>query len=299
MDALQTLSQSLASAVERAGQSVVRVEGRRATPGSGLVWSADGVIVTAEHILERDEEIRVGLSDGRVVNATVIGRDPTTDVAVLRAEASGLTPVSWGTLDGAGVGQLVLALSRPGRSVRARLGIVSALGPAGEAWRTRAGAEVDRYLESDVDVTWGFSGGALLGTEGTVLGMNTAGLMRGAALTIPFRTLERVVGQLQAEGKIRRGFLGIGSHPVRLPAALRERLGQRIGLIVIAVEPGSPAEKSGLVLGDVLLTVESAAVRGPHDIAARLGPEAVGKPLALRLLRGGVAQDITVTVGER
>ncbi len=295
MDA-ESVSQSLAAAVEAVGQSVVRVDARRGRPGSGLVWSAEGVIVTADHVLERDEDVRVALADGTLVNATIAGRDPTTDVAVLRAEASGLTPPSWRAVDGARVGHLILALSRPGRTVRARLGIISALG---ERWRAPSGAELDSYVQPDVEVSWGFSGGALVDSSGKVFGMTTAGLLDRTPLAIPRATVEKVATQLLSDGRIRRGYLGIGSHPVRLPAALREQLGQRTGLIVIAVEPGSPAERSGLTLGDVLLAVEGASLRHPGDIAARLGPEAVGKSLAVRILRGGVLQDLSITVGER
>lgn len=296
MDALQSLSQSLAAAVESVGRSVVRVEARRGRPGSGLVWSAEGSIVTADHILERDEDIRVALADGTVVDATLAGRDPTTDVAVLRAEGSGWTPAPWAPLDGVRVGHLVLALSRPGRTVRARLGIISALG---EKWRAPSGAELDHYVQPDVEVSRGFSGGALVDGNGKVLGMTTTGLLERTPLAIPRITLQTVASQLLLEGRIRRGFLGIGSHPVKLPAAVREQLGQRAGLIVVAVEPGSPAERSGLTLGDVLVAIDGAPVHHPGDVAARLGTETVGKSLAVRILRGGVLQDLSVTVGER
>ena len=301
MDVLQSVSQSLAAAVESVGRSVVRVEARRGRPGSGLVWSTDGTVVTADHILERDEDIHVALADGTVVDAKLAGRDATTDVAVLRAETAGLppaglTPVEWASLDGARVGHLVLALSRPGRTVRARLGIISAMG---EKWRAPSGAELDHYVQPDVEVSWGFSGGALVDGHGKVLGMTTTGLLERTPLVITRTTLEAVASQLLSTGRIRRGFLGIGSHPVRLPAAVREQLGQRAGLIVVAVEPGSPAERSGLTLGDVLVAIDGAPVHHPGEVAARLGTDAVGKSLAVRILRGGVLRDIAVTVGER
>lgn len=296
MDVLQSVSQSLATAVETVGRSVVRVEARRGRPGSGLVWAAEGTIVTADHVLERDEDIQVALADGTGVVANLAGRDPTTDVAVLRAEVSGLTPVEWASLDGARVGHVVLALSRPGRTVRARLGIISALG---DKWRAPSGAELDHYVQPDVEVSWGFSGGTLVDGNGKVLGMTTTGLLERTPLAIPQTTLKAVVSQLLSEGRIRRGFLGIGSHPVRLPAAVREQLGQRAGLIVVAVESGSPAERSGLTLGDVLVAIDGAPVHHPGEVAARLGPDAVGKSLTVRILRGGVLQDISVMVGER
>lgn len=298
MDVMESLSQSLAGAVEQAGQSVVRVEARRGAPGSGIVWSADGAIVTAEHVLERDDDIRVGLPDGREVAASVSGRDATTDVALLRAEAPGLPPVNWGDLSGARVGQLVLALSRPGRTVRAHLGIISALG---DSWRTPSGAEIDRYLQADVDVRWGFSGGLLVTQGGRGLGMTTAGLLRRTApsLAIPFPTLEKVVDALRAHGRIRRGYLGIGAQPVRLPSNVGKRVGQPGGVMIMTVEPGSPADQSGLVLGDVVLAIDGAPVRHHGDIAARLGPDAIGRSVTARILRAGAVQDVAITVGER
>ena len=299
MDVLQDVSHGLAAAVESAARSVVRVEARRGRAGSGLVWS-DGVIVTADHVLERDEEIRVGLSDGSTVDAGLAGRDPATDVAVLRAEglhtSSAASPATWATLAGVRAGQLVLAVSRPGRTVRARLGIISAIS---EKWRAPTGAELEFYVQPDVEVSLGFSGGALVDAGGKVLGMTTAGLLGRTPLAIPHATLERTVTQLLAEGHIRRGFLGIGSHPVRLPAAIREQLGQRAGVIVVAVEPGSPAERGGLLLGDVLVTIDGTPIRHPGEVAERLGLASVGTSLMLRILRGGVLQELSVAVGER
>jgi S1-C subfamily serine protease len=299
MDVLQSLSQALGSAVESAGRSVLRVEARRGRAGSGLIWSP-GVIVTADHVVERDEEIRVGLDDGTVAEATLAGRDPATDVAVLRADgikdSSRAAPAAWAALDGMRVGHLVLAISRPGRTVRARLGII---GVISGKWRAPSGAELEAYVQPDVEVSAGFSGGALVDGGGKVLGMTTTGLLGRTPLAIPRATLETAVTQLLAEGRIRRGFLGIGSHPVRLPAPIREQLGQRRGVIVVAVEPGSPAERGGLTLGDVLVAIDGAPIHHPGDVAERLGPSSVGTTLAVRVLRGGVLQDLSVTVGDR
>lgn len=296
MDAIDGLSQALALAVEAAGVSVVRVEARRGAPGSGIIWSQDGAVVTAEHALERDDDLHVGFADGRVAGAAVVGRDPTTDVALLRVEATGSTPPTWADLGATRTGHLALALFRPGRTLRAHLGIVSAFG---EAWRTPAGGEVDRYIQADVDITWGLSGGALVNASGQVLGMTTAGLLRRSALAVPRATLERVTAALLIHGRIRRGYLGIGGHPVRLPAQVRDQLGRRHGLIVVAVEPGSPAEQSGLMLGDVIVAIDDAPVRHHEDVAARLGPDAVGKGVTVRILRGGALRDLSVNVGER
>src|SRR5438445_12683731 len=200
----------------RVGASVVRGAAWGRACAGGIVWAADGTIVTADHVIEQEDEIRVGLPDGQLVAATLVGRDPGTDIAVLRAQASGLTVPSWSGGDQTKVGQLVVAVTRPGRTVRARLGIISA---AGEAWRAPTGGEFDRYLETDVTPGIGFSGGALADAGGAVLGMNTAGLLRRTPTTVPVPTLRKVGGALVTHGRIRRGYLGIGAHPARLRAA--------------------------------------------------------------------------------
>src|SRR3989454_1235327 len=178
MQTLKEISSGIAGVVEQAGPSVVRIEAGRRFPGSGIVWAADGTIVTADHVIEQEDEIRVGLPDGQLVAATLVGRDPGTDIAVLRAQASGLTVPSWSGGDQAKVGQLVVAVTRPGRTVRARLGIITA---AGEAWRGPPSGGFDRYPETDVTPGIGFSGGALVDAGGAGLGMGTAGRLRAGA----------------------------------------------------------------------------------------------------------------------
>lgn len=296
MATLTDLSEDLSRVVAERAPSVVRVDARHRMPSSGIVWSADGVVVTADHAVERDDEIQIGLPTGEAVSAALVGRDPSTDVAVLRAHTHGLTPAAWSDAASAKVGSLVLALGRPGKTIRARLGILSALG---DAWRAPAGGEFDRYLETDVGMAFGFSGGLLLDASGGALGMNTAGLLRRTALAVPAATLRRVVETLLAHGRIRRGYLGIGAHPVRLPDALRDQLGQRTGLIVISVEPGSPADGAGITLGDVLVFVGGVPVRQLEEVLSHLGPDAIGKPLPVRLLRGGDIKELSVTVTER
>src|SRR2546428_13655006 len=214
MQTLKEISSGIAGVVEQAGPSVVRIEAGRRFPGSGIIWAAEGRSVPAAHVIGQEDDIGVGLPDGQLVAATLAGRDPGTDLAVLRAQASGLSVPSWS--DGAAkVGQLVVALARPGRTVRARLGIISAVG---EAWRTPMGGELDRYLEADMTPGLGFSGGMLVDTDGRVLGMNTAGLLRRAAPTGPGAPPRKGVGMLLAPGEIRRRELGVGGPPVRLPA---------------------------------------------------------------------------------
>jgi len=241
---LQDLSDALAAAVEAMGPAVVQVEARRRLPASGVVWSSDGIIVTAHHVVRRDENISVGLSDGKTVPAALVGRDPTTDLAVLRAQTAGLTPPAWADPESLQVGHLVLALGRPSRTVQATLGIVSALG---QDWRTPAGGRLDRYLQTDVVMYPGFSGGPLVDASGQVLGLNTSALLRGISLTVPGSTLRQVVETLLAHGRVRRGYLGIAAQPVRLPEAVAKSIGQETGLLLVRAVASSPAEKGGLL----------------------------------------------------
>jgi S1-C subfamily serine protease len=293
---LQSLSDDMVAAVETAGQSIVRVEGRRRMSASGIVWSADGVIVTAHHVVTRDENLKIGLPNGDEVTATVAGRDPRTDLVVLRAQASGLSVPQWVESDALRVGQLVLALGRPGHTVQATLGVVSAVGGG---WRTGAGGQIDRYLQTDVVMYPGFSGGPLVGASGAVLGLNTSALLQGVSVSIPTGTLKSVVATLLEHGHVRRGYLGVGAQPVRLPDQTAQELDQETGLLLVSVEADSPAAKSGLVMGDTIVTFDGQAVRHMDDLQALLSGDRVGKAFPMRILRGGELREIKVTVGAR
>src|SRR5215831_3677631 len=295
---LQQVSDDLAATVEAVSPGLVRVEARRRLPASGLVWSPDGVIVTAHHVIEQDEAVRVGLHGGQMVTATLVGRDATTDLAVLRVATMNLTPPAWADPELASlrVGHLVLAVGRPGQRAQATLGIVSALG---ERWRTPTGGLLDRYVQTDVVMFPGFSGGPLVNAAGQVLGLNTSALLQGLSLTVPVATLRRVVDLLLTHGKIRRGYLGVRTQPVRLPAMLQGRVGQETGLLVLTVEPHSPAEQGHLLLGDTLLALDETPVRHPDDLLACLSPDYIGANVRVRLVRGGQVQEQTVIVGER
>jgi S1-C subfamily serine protease len=297
-DPLQHVSDALATAVAAAGPSLVRVAARRRLPATGIIWSPEGIIVTAHHVVEQEDAIQVGLPDGQTVVAVLVGRDPTTDLAVLRVQAGSLTPPVWGTPDlhSLRVGHLVLALGRPGQSVQAALGIVSAVGAS---WRTPAGGQVDRYVHTDVVMYPGFSGGPLLDTSGHVVGLNTSALLRGISLTVPVATVRRVVEMLLAHGRVRRGYLGVSTQPVRLPAALAQQLGQETGLLLITVEPGGPGEQSGLLLGDTLVGLEETPIRQHDDLLMCMGPERIGVAVSIRIIRGGQLQELQVVIGER
>ena len=292
---LSNLSNALAAAVEMSGKSVVRVEGRRRLPASGIVWSADGVIVTAHHVVEQDSDIAIGLPDGSNARARLVGRDPTTDISVLRVQANNLTPASWAETSEVRVGHLVLALGRPGEKVMATFGIVSALS---KDWRTPAGGKLDYYLQTDVVMYPGFSGGPLVDVTGRTLGLNSSALLRGISVTVPATSLRQTVEALLAHGRVRRGYLGVGAQAVRLPAALAAQLNQETGLLLGSVEAGSPAERADLFMGDTIVTLDGQPVRHLDDLLVLLSGDRVGKTVPARIVRGGQAMEVDVVIGE-
>lgn len=292
---LKNMSEELAGVVDLAGPAVLRVEGRRRLPASGIAWSNEGVIVTANHVVERDEQLRVGTGEEHGAEAELVGRDPTTDLAVLRAGGLEAPAPNWSEAEQLRVGHIVLALGRPGHSVQATLGIVSALG---DSWRTRSGGTVDRYLQTDVVMYPGFSGGPLVNTAGQVLGLNTSAL-RGVSLSIPTVTVRRVVDSILTHGKVRRGYLGVGVQAVQLPQSLAEELGQETGLILVSVEEDSPASNGGLMLGDTLLSLDGEPVRQLDELLNLLGQEMTDREVVVRILRGGGVREQKVKLGER
>jgi S1-C subfamily serine protease len=294
-DVAQDASEVLASVVERTAPAVVRVEGRRRGAASGVVW-AENVVVTSQHALEWDENVVIGLPSGETATASVAGRDPGTDLAALRVPTGGLAVAAWSDFDGIKVGHLVLAVSRPGRTAQARLGIVAALA---ESWRTPAGGRLERYVQTDIALHPGFSGSALVDAAGRVRALNTTGLLRGTPLAVPTATLRRVVDALLAHGQVRRGYLGIATQPVRLPGALEQQLGQSTALLISAVQPGSPAERAGLTLGDVLVFLDDHPLTHPSELLPLLDEDRIGTDVRARVLRGSELREVTVAVGER
>lgn len=293
---LKNFSNELTNIVNAAGQSVVSVRGRRRFPASGVAWTTKGVVVTANHVLERDDDISVGLPSGQTATASLVGRDPSTDIAVLKLEASGLAAPSWTEADSLRVGSLVLALGRPGQNIRATLGIISAVG---DAWRTPAGGRIDRYVQPDLVMYPGFSGGPLIDASGAVLGINSSALLRGASVTIPASTVKVVAETLQAHGKISRGYLGVGAQTVGLPENVAKQIDQETALLLVSVESGSPAEQGGLTLGDTILGFDGEAVKHMDDLLQALAEKKVGSQVTVRVLRGGQIKEVKVTIGER
>jgi S1-C subfamily serine protease len=294
---LVALSNDLAGAVDRAGRAVVAVDARPRLPSSGVHWRP-GVIVTAEHTIARDEEIAVTLPDGSARPAALVGRDASTDLAVLSLQGGAFPTAEVGDAAALRVGHLVLAVARSGeRGLSASLGVVSAVGGA---WRTWSGGQIDRFVRLDLTLYPGFSGGPLVDAQGRVVGINTAG-PRGMALAIPSSTVTRVVEQLLDKGRIARGYLGLGLHTIRLPETLKKRLNLTAssGIIVVAVEPDSPAEKAGVLIGDVLVALDGRPVSDTADVLALLGPERVGREIKASIIRAGALAELMIAVGER
>ena len=291
--ALQELSDALAGAVERASAYTLRVNARRRLPASGIAW-ADGVVLTADHVIERDEDITVTLADGRNVSATVAGRDPGSDLAVLRAQ-TGVSPAP--RAENAKVGHLVLAVGRLGDTgLTAAMGVISAIG---EPWQSGRGGTVEGYIRADVTMYPGFSGGPLVDASGRVIGINSSGISRAGGVTIPAAAADKVVQALLAHGRLKRGFLGLTSQSVPLPQALAQAVGQETGLLVARVAQGTPAEQGGVLIGDILVGLAGQPVRDTEELQRLLSPDRVGQPTPLRIIRGGEIREITVTVGER
>jgi S1-C subfamily serine protease len=293
---LVALSTELADAVERAGRSTVAIHARRRIPSSGVVWRP-GVVVAASHTIRRDDDITLTLPGGETVPATLAGRDPGTDLAVLRLSdgAAVATPATPAPDDALRVGALVVAVGRPGESITASLGAISAIG--GE-WRTWQGGRVDRFVRLDLAIYDGFSGGPLVDAAGRVLGINTSGLTRAAPVTIPVSTVARVADELLTKGHIRRGYAGLAVQPVAIPERLsREHdLPADSALLVVAVEQGGPADRAGILIGDVLVSIGGSPLREPMDLLAGLAGR---EPTEIRLVRGGAPQSISLTPGDR
>lgn len=308
-DVLKELSDAMADAVASLSPSIVSVNARRRLPATGIVWSADGVIVTANHVVERDDELSITLSDGTTHKATLIGRDPANDLAVLKVDAN-LPAAKWGDNQALKVGHLVLALGRPGEQVQATLGVVSALHAGAtprqdEGRRRKRGGHrmmqvlVDGYIQTDVVMYPGFSGGPLVSGDGAIHGLNTSGFGRGASVAVPIATIRNTVKVLREHGKMKQGYLGVGVQPVRLPDNVAKELQQDTGLLTVSVENDSPAAKGGLFVGDIIAALDNEPTEHLEELLALLSGERVGKTIPIKIVRGGAIHNLSITVGER
>lgn len=331
INTLGQLSDEMANLIERAASSVLRVDARRRLPATGIVWSED-LIVTAHHVVESEENISIGLPDGSRIDASLLGRDQHNDLALLRAD-SRLTAANWATDESLRVGNLVLALGRPGQNVKATAGIASGLvGPVdirrrrekfrtmkmeysrGRKRRRRIRMEglgdfferggwlrslADGFIQTDVTMYPGFSGGALLGTDGAVHGMNTSGFSQGVSVAIPVATIRRSVSALLADGKIQRGYLGIGVQKARLPEKVAESLEQDTGLLIVSVDADSPAAGAGLMVGDILTTLDQTRIEHVDELQLLLTKLTSGSAVSAGYVRGGEYRDDSVIVGQQ
>ncbi|MCA1899607.1 MAG: S1C family serine protease [Chloroflexi bacterium] len=291
------LSTAMADAAERAGKSTALVDARRKFPASGIAFAKD-LILTADHVVERDEDIKAILADGTELPAQLAGRDPGTDLAVLKLSQPSAVPAEV-SQSAARVGQLILAVGRPSTGgIQSSFGTINAIGgPV----RTGRGSVLERYIKTDVVSYPGFSGGPLVNGDGTILGVNTSGFGHGGALTIPADIAWKIAETLAKHGKVKRGYLGIRSQAVELPAAAKKALKreQESGLLLVGLEADSPAGKGGLMVGDILVGIAGEPVAHQDDLFVNLGADTVGKSIAVDVLRGGKLESIEVVVGER
>lgn len=295
---LVDLSNQLANAVENGARSIVAVHARPQLASTGVHWR-DGLVVTTNGTVRRDQDLSITLPSGKRVSATLAGRDPSTDLALLKI-GSGAPPAA-GLGDPAGLkpGHLVLALARLDDSgPRAAFGAISV---TGGPWRPWGGGEIDRLIQSDLNLYPGFGGGPLVDGGGKVLGINSGRLSRPFTTTLPVETVNRVIDQLASRGYVRRGYLGAGMQAVRLQASLRERLqlDRDGGLLISTIQGDSPAAAGGLLVGDVIVSIDGRAVAEPDDMLKVLTGDTAGRTLKLDLVRGGRREAVEVLIGER
>ena len=282
MSDINTLSDNLTAAVEAASASTLLVDARRRFPASGIAYAAD-LILTADHVVKRENDIRVGLPDGELIPATLAGRDPGSDLVLLRLSEKVLTPAK--TAKNPKVGQLVLALGRPSKAgMKASFGIITTISGPARTWR---GGLLDQFLQTETVPYPGFSGGPLVNVSGDVLGLNTSGLTRGEALTIPVSVAWLIAESLAKHGTVKRGYLGVRTQTVEA------------GLLVVWLEKEGPAEKGGVLVGDILTKISGHELNDADDLFANLTNATVGKTTEVDILRGGLPQSLKVIVGER
>ena len=294
---LTALSREVTNLINALAPSVVAVHGRRHTPSSGVVWK-DGVIVTAEHALWKGDDITITTPDGNTLTAKVAGRDSGSDIAVLRIDGQKATParISTGEVQ---PGNVAIVVGRsPNSGVNGSFGIVSAVSGS---WRTWRGGQLERYCRLDVTLFPGSSGGAVVNERGEVIGIATSALSRVAPLAVPSEAVNRIVAQILEKGRVPQGYLGVGLQSVPLPEGFQKKFSVKrsLALMVLTVESGGPADKGGILVGDMLLELNGQAVESIEDIQSRLHGESVGTSLVARIIRGGEEKTCTLRVEER
>ena len=292
MSSLSDLSKEIEELVEKASKSVVRVDARRGRAGTGIVWGKD-LVLTANHVVEQEESIEV-VNDGKTTKASIVGRDPATDLALLKVDGLQAPVMPRAKVEDLKPGQIVLALGRAG-SLKATFGTISAVSSSWRGWR---GSEIEHLIQTNAPLYPGFSGGPLVDTEGRAVGMNSWVFGRGDGRAIAMDVAERVVASLQSDGRIKRAYLGIGTQEVNLPDPVKSRANQDTGLLVVAVEPQSPADKAGLMQGDTLLALDGTATANLEDLYAGLRKLKIGSTQTIKVVRAGELKELQITVGE-
>ena len=292
---LRLLSNQMADAVERIGPALALVNGRPRQPASGVVYGQD-LVLTADHVLEREDDLTIQTHDKRTLPAQFVGRDLATDLAVLRVADLGLAAATVSE-ETARVGQMVMAVGRTANDgPMASSGVISIIGGP---LRTGRGVTLERYIRTDATPYPGFSGGPLIDMQGAVIGILTTGLVNGIALAIPMDIAKNIADTLVKQGYIKRGYLGISSQLVRLPDAQRAGQTQEHGLLIVKVDENSPAEKGGLMLGDILVALDGHAINDSEDLQILLTGDRVGKAIPVDVIRGNTLKTLQVTVGQR
>ena len=292
MATLKDLSNDIAALVEKASKSVVRVDARRGRAGTGIVWDT-GLVLTANHVVEQEDDIQV-VADDKSAKATLVGRDPATDLALLKVEGLSAPAMPRGKVDELRPGQIVLAIGRPG-SLKATFGTISAVSSSWRGWR---GSEIEHLIQTNAPLYPGFSGGPLVDVDGRAIGMNSWVFGRGDGRAIAMDVAERVIASLKADGRIRRPYLGIGTQEVALPEPVKAKAKQDSGLLIVAVEPQSPADKAGLMQGDTLVALNGTTTSSLEDLYTGLRKAKVGATQTVRVVRAGELKELEVTVGE-
>jgi len=280
---LRSLSEAIVEVAETVSPHVVRISSDFGT-GTGVVWSKDGYILTCDHVVGRVQEVEVTRADGSSIPAKVVGRDRDSDLALLKAQGDGLPPIQLGDSSNLRVGEFVMAFANPsGRQPGLTTGIVTSL--RGRVGRWGGGLQGGLIL-TDARVNPGYSGGPLVDAAGRMIGLDVAYFAR-RGVAIPVNAAMVVADKLMKDGKIKKAFLGIATEDVELPkdVASMPEVGQETGMLVMSVEQDSPAKRSGLVLGDVILSIGDTRVEGHPDLRGALGDQAIGRPTELKVLR--------------
>lgn len=292
-----SLSKSISEAIEAHEGSIVALHRGGRSSSSGVVWRP-GVIVTVRNGLRRGEEVKVATS-GDTLNASVSGSDAGTDLAVLSMETNSLKPADTSGVEDTRVGELVLTVGRSLLGdISASSGIVARLGGPWRSWR---GGQIDRLIRPDVRLYVGQAGSALVNQHHRVLGINSPGLARNAVITLPAKTIDRVVDAILERGHVPRPFLGIAMQPVPVPDPLRAQFAEGTDqvLLVLHVEPQAPAASAGVLVGDLIVSLNADPVHDVRDALHRIANLSVGDPVSLVVIRGGTRVELALTVADR